>query len=89
MKALLYAIKNRKFKEWFYEFQHGHSFMLQEEAEIIIETRLNDIRNKWMNDTQIQKLVKLRVKEMYKKKFPNAKPWSFPSFENFTNIGNF
>ena len=78
--TLLYAVKNGQLKRWFYEFQHGHSFLLSEEADIIVETRLNDRVSKWMNDTQIQELVKLRVKAMYKKKFPNAKRWSLPIF---------
>ena len=78
--TLLYAVKNGQLKRWFYEFQHGHPFLLEEEADIIVETRLNDRASKWMNDTQIQELVKLRVKAMYKKKFPNAKRWSLPIF---------
>ena len=78
--TLLAAFKNRRFKEWFYYFQHGHPFLLKEEADIIVETRLNDGSSKWMNDSQIQELVKLRVKEMYKKKFPNAKRWSLACF---------
>ena len=78
--TLLYAVKNGQLKRWFYEFKHGHPFLLEEEADIIVETRLNDRASKWMNDTQIQELVKLRVKAMYKKKFPNAKRWSLPIF---------
>ena len=76
--TLLYAVKNGQLKRWFYEFQHGHPFLLSEEANIIIETRLNDKASQWMNDEQIKELVKLRVKAMYKKKFPNAKRWSLP-----------
>ena len=64
-----------KIQKWFYEFNHGHPFLLKEEADIICETRFEE-EYKWMNDTQIQKLVKLRVEAMYKKKFPNAKRWS-------------
>ena len=78
--TLLAAVKNRRLKEWFYYFQHGHPFLLNEETDIIVETRLNDRASKWMNDTQIQELVKLRVKAMYKKKFPNVKRWSLPIF---------
>jgi len=78
--TLLYAVKNRQLKRWFYEFQHGHPFLLSEEADIIVETRLNDKASQWMNDEQIKELVKLRVKAMYKKKFPNAKRWSLPIF---------
>jgi hypothetical protein len=78
--TLLFAIRNKQLKRWFYEFQHGHPFLLSEEVDIIVETRLNDKANKWMNDEQIKKLVKLRVKEMYNNKFPNAKRWSLPIF---------
>jgi hypothetical protein len=72
-------------KRWFYEFQHGHPFLLSEEADIIVETRLNYKASQWMNDEKIKELVikelvKLRVKAMYKKKFPNAKRWSLPIF---------
>lgn len=42
----------------------------------ICETRFDE-KYKWMNDTQIQELVKIRVRAMYKKKYPNAKRWSF------------
>ena len=78
--TLLYAVKNGQLKRWFYEFQHGHPFLLSEEADIIVETRLNDKASQWMSDKQIKELVKLRVKAMYKKKFPNAKRWSLPIF---------
>jgi hypothetical protein len=71
--------KNGRFREWLYEFQHGHPFLLAEEADIIVETRLNDKVSKWMDDKQIQKLIKRRVSAMYKKRFPNAKRWSLPS----------
>jgi hypothetical protein len=62
----------KNIKDWFYEFIHGHPFLLSEEANIICETRFDE-KYKWMNDTQIQQLVKIRVKEMYKNKYPNAK----------------
>jgi len=62
-----------KIGKWFYEFVNGHPFLLEEEVDIIIETRLHDRENKWMNDDQIQELVRIRVKAMYKRKFPNAK----------------
>lgn len=78
--TLLYAVKNGQLKRWFYEFKHGHPFLLDEEATIIVATRLRDKSASWMNDEQIKELVKLRVKEMYKKKFPNAKRWSLPIF---------
>lgn len=56
-------------KNWLYEFWHGHPFLLEEETEIIVQTRLYDMQYQWMNDIQIQDLIKIRVKEMYKKKF--------------------
>ena len=77
--TLLTAVKNGSFKDWFYEFWNGHPFLLSEEADIICETRLSE-KYKWMNDDQIQELVKIKVKSMYKKKFPNAKRWSLPIF---------
>ena len=79
-EPVLEAFKNGRLKEWFYLLQNGHQFLLKEEADIIVETRLNDKVNKWMNDVQIQDLVKLRVKAMYKKKYPNAKRWSLAHF---------
>lgn len=60
-------------KKWLYEFWYGHPFLLEEEVEIIVQTRLYDRQYRWMNDIQIQELIKIRVREMYKKKFPNAK----------------
>jgi len=64
---------NKKIIEnWFYELWYGHPFLLDEEVDIICETRAND-NYKWMNDIQIQHLVKRRIKEMYKKKFPKSK----------------
>lgn len=63
------SIKNR-----LYEFRHGHPFLLKEEVDIILETRFDE-KYKWMNDQQIQALVKIKVKAMYKNKFPNAKRW--------------
>lgn len=77
--TLLNAIKNKKVKEWFYEFAHGHPFLVNEEADIICETRFND-KYKWMNDTEVQELVRIKVKAMYKVKFPKAKRWSLPIF---------
>jgi hypothetical protein len=79
-------MKNNKIKSWFYEFQHGHPFLLDEEVDIIVETRLNDKANRWMNDEQIKKLVKFRVKDMYRKKFPNAKRWSLSIFMRIFKI---
>jgi hypothetical protein len=64
-----------KLKKRIYEWHHGHPFLLAEEVAIICDTRLDE-KYKWMNDRQIQKLVETRVKEMYKKKYPDAKRWS-------------
>ena len=80
VSTLSYAIKNGQLKRWFYEFKHGHPFLLSEEADIIVETRLNDRVYKFMNDSEIQNIVKIRVKAMYKNKFPKAKKWSLPIF---------
>lgn len=77
--TFLGAIKKGNFKKWFFEFTNGHPCLLNEEVEIICDTRFDE-KYKWMNDSQIQKLVKLRVKEMYKKKYPNAKRWSLSNF---------
>jgi hypothetical protein len=80
INTLLHAIKTKQLKRWFYEFRYGHPFLISEEAEIIIKTRIHDRQNHWMHDEEIKTLVKLRVKEMYAQKFPNAKSWSFPLF---------
>jgi len=74
-KKLLSAIKNRQLKEWFYYFKNGHQFLLNEEVDIICKTRAKE-KYKWLNDAQIKKLISLRIKEMYKNKYPNAKRWS-------------
>lgn len=77
--VLLAAVKNGRVKEWFYEWKHGHPFLLNEEVEIICETRAEE-RYKWMNDIRIQELIKVRIKAMYRKKYPNAKRWSLAHF---------
>lgn len=77
--TLLVAIKKGQFKEWFYIFTHGHPFLLSEEVDIICETRFDE-NYKWMNDNQIQKLSKIRIEAMYKKRYPNAKRWSLSIF---------
>ena len=69
-----------RFKTWFYEWSNGHPFLLNEEVDIICETRFDE-KYKWMDDNQIKKLVKIRVKQMYKEKYPNAKQWSL-KFKN-------
>ena len=78
-KSLIFAIKNGQFKDWYYEFCNGHEQLLEEESNIICDTRFDD-RHRWMDDNQIQHLIKLKVKAMYKKKFPNAKRYSLPIF---------
>lgn len=77
MNSLVNAIKNKKVKDWFYEFYNGHPFLLNEEVDIICDTRSEE-KYLWMNDTQIKKLINLRIKEMYKNKFPNIKRFSLP-----------
>ena len=72
-------------KNWFYEFRHEHPFLVSEEVDIICETRFDE-KYQWMNDTQIQELVKIRVKAMYKNKFPNAKRWNFANFSSQRNL---
>ena len=64
-----------KLKKWFYEFSNGHPFLLNEEVEIIINTRAEE-KYLWMNDRLIQKLIRIRIREMYKKKYPNSKKYS-------------
>lgn len=64
----------KKFNTWWYEFSHGHPFLLKEEVDIILKTRSEE-KYKWMNDTQIQELVRIRVRQMYRNKFPDAKKW--------------
>jgi len=54
-ESVLSALKNGRLKEWFYYFQNGRPFLLEEEVDIIIHTRLHDKTSVWMNDTQIQK----------------------------------
>jgi len=80
-KTFLYAFKNKELERWWFEFKNGHPFLLDEEADIIIKTRLNDKLSVFMSDSQIKKLVKTRIKAMYNSKFPNAKRWSFPIFD--------
>jgi hypothetical protein len=70
-----------KFKTWFYEWKNGHPFLLDEEVNIICDTRFDE-KYKWMNDNDIKKLIEIRVKEMYKEKYPNAKRWSLAYFKN-------
>lgn len=65
-----------KFTKWFYEFEKGHPLLLREEVDIIWNTRSEE-KYLWMNDNQIKRLIKIRVREMYKKKYPDAKRWGF------------
>ncbi len=69
-----------KFKKWFYEWQNGHPFLLHEEVIIICDTR-TEKKYLWMNDKQIQNLIKIRVRKMYKEKYPDAKKFSL-KFKN-------
>ena len=66
-------INNKKYililKNWLYDFTYKHPILLDEEVNIILQTREEE-RYKWMNDKQIQLLIKKRIKSMYKKKFP-------------------
>lgn len=74
-------MKTKIYIPWLYEFWYGHPFLLDEEVKIILETRF-DPNYKWMNDSQIQKLVKIRIKEMYKKKFPKSSNQSKTDLKN-------
>jgi hypothetical protein len=64
----------KKIEKWFYELKHGHEFLLEEEVDIILDTRF-DSKTSWMSERQIQHFVKSRIKIMYKEKFPHAKTW--------------
>lgn len=79
--SLLDAIENKTTKDWFYEFWHGHKFLLKEEADIITDARLDPFYD-YMDDDQIRELIRKRVKKMYKKKFPNAKRFNLPIFKS-------
>lgn len=57
-----------KIKTWLYELWHGHPFLLEEEVDIICKTRFDE-KYKWMNESQIKELIKIRIKQMYKNKF--------------------
>lgn len=78
-EPMLSAFKNGRLKEWLYYLKNGHPFLLNDEVDIIYNSRF-DNNYKWMTDIQIQKLVKIRVKEMYKNKYPDAKRWSLSNF---------
>lgn len=64
-----------RLKIWFYQLWYGHPFLLEEEVNIICETRCDE-KYIWMNDSQIRELIKIRIKAMYKKKFPTKNRWS-------------
>lgn len=70
-----------KLKKRLYVFKHGHPFLLDEEVDIICETRSNE-KLFWMNDRQIQQLVKLKIKCMYRGKYPDAKKWQLSNLFN-------
>ncbi len=77
--VLLAAVKNGRIKEWFYEWKHGHPFLLNEEVEIICNTRAEP-KFKHFNDREIQTLIAIRISDMYEKKYPNAKRSSLAHF---------
>ena len=58
-----------KIENWFYKLLNGHSRLFAEEAEIICEVR-SDKENYWMDDYTIQRLIEIKIKKMYDKKFP-------------------
>ena len=60
-----------KIEKWFYQLINGHPRLLDEEVDIICTTRF-DKNYDYLNDTQIQKLIQIRIKEMYRKKFPKS-----------------
>jgi len=73
-----------RIKTWFYEWNHGHPFLLHEEVDIVCEARFDE-KYKWMTDDQIKRLIETRVREMYKEKYPNAKRWSL-NFKKQNNV---
>lgn len=77
--VLLAAVKNGRFKEWFYEWKHGHPRLLTEEVDIICKTR-EEPRLKHLNDREIQTVIQIRISDMYERKYPNAKRWSLAHF---------
>lgn len=77
--TLLAAVKNKRLKEWFYYFQHGHPFLLNEEVDIICKTR-EEPKFMHFNDREIQTLIAIRVRDMYENKYPDAKRWSLACF---------
>jgi hypothetical protein len=76
-KSALSAWKGGRLNSWYREFKQGHPTLLDEEVEIICETRFEE-KYLWMNEEQIQKLIRLRIHAMYAKKYPNAKKWTIP-----------
>ena len=69
-----------KFKKWFYEWKHGHPFLLNEEVDIICKTR-KEPEFKHFNDCEIQTLIAIIISDMYENKYPNVKRWSFKQFK--------
>ena len=69
-----------KLKDRVFEWKNGHPFLLHEEVIIICDTRFDE-KYKWMDDRAIQKLINIRIKAMYKEKFPNAKRWSLTNLK--------
>ena len=68
---------NERQKEWLWEFWHGHERLYKEEAEIIIKARTNpDLQ--MFSDDSIQRLIKHKIRAMYKRRFPNARKVQIP-----------
>lgn len=78
MKLLINAIKNKQFYDWFFEFKNGHKRNLKKECDIIVRFRSNKYF-KSMSDDMIKRIIKKRIKSMYKEQFPNAKKWKLPT----------
>lgn len=68
---------NERQKEWLWEFWHGHERLYKEEAEIIIKARTNPDFNMFSDDS-IQRLIKHKIRAMYKRRFPNARKVQIP-----------
>ena len=68
---------NDKQKEWLWEFWHGHERLFAEEARIILEVR-GDPELKIFSDESIQILIRRKIRDMYKRRFPNARKVQIP-----------
>lgn len=68
---------NEKQKVWLWEFWHGHERLIAEEAKIICEMRSNpDLLSE--HPISIQKLIRWKIRDMYKCRFPNARKVQIP-----------